>query len=76
MQTEDIPDDSSVDSSDSEESPQFDSSSAPQTTMKVRTYSHKICTQQLALPPGVEVISATPSTSTSYSTSFDAIWQR
>ncbi|XP_033633785.1 dmX-like protein 2 isoform X2 [Asterias rubens] len=74
MQTEDIPDDSSVDSSDSEESPQFDSSSAPQTTMKVRTYSHKICTQQLALPPGVEVISATPSTShLSSSTIYPAI---
>ncbi|XP_022097370.1 dmX-like protein 2 isoform X2 [Acanthaster planci] len=58
----DIPDDSSVDSSDSE-SPQFDPSGAPQATMKVRTYSRKVCTQKLSLPTGVDIVSATPSTS-------------
>ena len=71
---EDIPDDSSVDSSDDEAPRQFDSSSAPQTTMKVRTYSRKVCTQKLDLPPGVNVISATPSTShLSSSTIYPAI---
>ncbi|XP_038079441.1 dmX-like protein 2 isoform X2 [Patiria miniata] len=71
---EDIPDDSSVDSSDSEASHQFDSSGAPQATMKVRTYSRKVCTQKLTLPAGVDVVSATPSTShLSSSTSYPAI---
>ncbi|XP_071507110.1 dmX-like protein 2 [Diadema antillarum] len=58
---DDIPDDSSSNLSEGSASAQYDSKkNTERVSSKIKTFSHKVCSQKLTLPSGVEVISATP----------------